>query len=127
MAGGANKGNVEVLIDQLPAFPDNITSGQKGRYWIALVAPRNAILDGLSNWPRIRKMVQRLPKELRPEAIPFSHAIAINDAGEVVANLQDPRARYASITSVLETDKYLYLGSVAMRTLGRLEKKDAGL
>ena len=35
--GGPGKGKSEPLIENLPAFPDNISTGLDGRFWIAFV------------------------------------------------------------------------------------------
>ena len=106
---GPNAGSTEVVIDNLPGFPDNINRGDDGRFWIGLVAPRDAKLDGLSDKPFLRKVVQRLPAFLRPNAVPSSHVLAINGDGEVLHSLQDPAARYPAMTGVCETDQRLYL------------------
>ena len=106
---GPAAGQTEVLVDNLPGFPDNINNGLDGRFWIGLVAPRVGILDTLSDKPFLRKVVQRLPAGLRPKAEPYAHVIAINGEGQVVANLRDPAARFPSITGVLETPSSLYL------------------
>ncbi|NNF41059.1 MAG: strictosidine synthase family protein, partial [Woeseiaceae bacterium] len=42
---GERRGQTEVLLDNLPGFPDNLKSGAQGRFWLGLAAPRNAILD----------------------------------------------------------------------------------
>ena len=117
---GNQKGLLEALLSSLPAFPDNLTRGLNGRYWLGLVSPRNPMLDAISDKPFLRKMVQRLPGFIRPKAQCYSHVIAIDDAGNVVSNLQDPEAAYAINTSVLETPEYLYIGSLMEDTLGRL-------
>ncbi len=39
---GPNKGRTEPLIENLPGFPDNLTAGRDGRYWIGLVSPATA-------------------------------------------------------------------------------------
>jgi hypothetical protein len=43
-----------IIIGNLPAFPDNINNGLSDRFWIGLVAPRNALLDARSDWPFAR-------------------------------------------------------------------------
>ena len=106
---GPDAGKTDVVLDNLPGFPDNINGGSDGRFWIGLIAPRDAKLDGLSDKPFLRKMVQRLPAFLRPAAVPSSHVIAINGDGDVLANLQDTAARYPSMTGVCETGQRLYL------------------
>ena len=121
---GPAAGSTEVLLDNLPGFPDNINNGLNGRFWIGLVAPRNETLDALSGSPFLRKVVQRLPATMRPRAIPSSHVIAITGEGDVLMNLQDPAARFPSLTGVFETRDALYLTALFGRELGVLHKKD---
>lgn len=121
---GPAAGTTEVIIDNLPGFPDNINNGLNGRFWIGLVAPRIASLDALSTRPFLRKIVQRLPGIMRPRALPSSHVIAITGDGLVLMNLQDPAARFASLTGVLETRDALYLTALFGNQLGVLRKKD---
>jgi sugar lactone lactonase YvrE len=119
---GPNKGTWKPLIESLPAFPDNISVGFDGRFWIALVSPRNPLLDSLSDKPLIRKMIQRLPEAIKPKAVPYGHIIAINENGKVVADLQDPAAACPINTGVTETDQYLYIGSLSTDFIARLPK-----
>ncbi len=121
---GPRAGETEVVLDNLPAFPDNVTAGMQGRFWVGLIAPRVAALDELSDKPALRKVVQRLPAVLRPKAVPYSHVIAINGDGEVLMNLRDPAARLPSLTAVLETPDALYLATLFGHRLGRLDKRD---
>ena len=121
---GPRSGETEVIIDNLPGFPDNINNGLNGRFWIGLVSPRNALLDKLSNKPFIRKIVQRLPAFVRPKAVPSSHVIAIDGDGDVLMNLQDPAARFPALTGVFETRDALYLTSLFGNELARLDKQD---
>jgi sugar lactone lactonase YvrE len=106
---GPDAGTTEVIVDNLPGFPDNINNGNEGRFWIGLIAPRDSKLDGLSDKPFLRKVVQRLPAFLRPAAVPSSHVIAIDGNGTVLSSLQDPAARYPAMTGVCETERRLYL------------------
>ena len=106
---GPDAGTTEVIIDNLPGFPDNINNGEDGRFWVGLVAPRDSKLDGLSDKPFLRKVVQRLPAFLRPAAVPSSHVVAIDGDGNVQMSLQDPGARFPAMTGVCETGQRLYL------------------
>lgn len=121
---GDAQGTTEVLLDNLPGFPDNIKNGMNGRFWIGFAAPRNQLLDSLSDRPYVRKIVQRLPPEVRPQAEPFSHVIAINGDGQVLMNLHDPSARFPTLTGVLETRRYLYLTTLFGHSLPRIRKSD---
>jgi len=124
---GPKKGKTEPLIEALPGFPDNISTGLDGRYWVALVSPRNKLVDNLADKPFLRKMVQRMPAFLRPKAVPYGHIIAIDGNGKVLQNLQDPKGTYPINTSVTESKDYLYIGSLVAPVLARLPKAKAGL
>lgn len=124
---GPEKGQTEPFIEGLPSFPDNISTGLNGRYWVALVSPRSKQLDRISEKPFLRKVVQRLPAFMRPAARPYGHIIALDESGKVVEDLQDPDAAYPINTSITETQSYLYIGSLFTTVLGRLPKANAGL
>lgn len=121
---GPAAGSTEVILDNLPGFPDNINNGLNGRYWIGLVAPRNDLLDRLSGRPFLRKIVQRLPAAFRPAAIPSSHVIAITGDGQVLENLQDTAARFPALTGVYEARDALYLTALFGNELGVVDKRD---
>ena len=78
---GDRAGTSEVLIDNLPGFPDNIVRGRDGRFWVGLVSPRSQQLDDMSASPFLRKIVQRLPASVRPQAVPYSHVFAMDKDG----------------------------------------------
>jgi len=121
---GDRKGSTEVLLDNLPGFPDNLKSGAQGRFWLGLAAPRNHLLDQISDRPFVRKIVQRLPEFLRPKAVPSSHVIAFDGDGAILMNLHDARARFPTLTGVLETNGALYLTTLFGDQLPRLDKQD---
>jgi sugar lactone lactonase YvrE len=121
---GPDAGRTEVLMDNLPGFPDNINNGFNDRFWVGLVAPRVDILDTLSDKPFLRKVVQRLPASVRPKAEPYSHVFAIDGDGEVLINLRDPAARFPSLTGVYETRNSLYLTRLFGNELPVLNKEN---
>ena len=121
---GPDAGKTEVVIDNLPGFPDNINNGLNGRLWIGLVFPRNQLIDDLSGRPWARKMIPRLPAALRPQPVATSHVIAINADGQVLMNLQDTAATMPALTGVYETRDTLWLTSLLGNRVGRLDKRN---
>lgn len=117
-------GQRELVIDNLPDFPDNLNNGLQGRIWVGLIAPRSALLDRLAGSPFLRTVVQRLPAALRPAAEPHSHVIAIDVDGQVLMNLRDSAARLPALTGVVETTDALYLTTLFGSAAGRLDKRD---
>ena len=104
-------------IDYLPGFPDNLSRGLDGKYWLGLVSPRNKLLDAVSDKPWAREMIQRLPKAIRPKATFYSHVVAFDDKANIVENLQDPTGGYPTNTGVLETKNALYISSLTAKVL----------
>jgi sugar lactone lactonase YvrE len=121
---GPYMGTTEVLLENLPGFGDNLKSGLSGRFWLGFAAPRKAIVDKLSDKPWLRKLIMRLPEFVRPEAELSSHVIAFNADGEILMNMQDPDARYPTLTGVLETRRNLYLTTLYGNTLPVIAKQD---
>lgn len=120
---GPRQGVVEVVIDNLPGFPDNINRAQDpDHFWLGLVSPRAAALDALAPHPWLRKVVQRLPSVLRPQATDYGHVVKITSSGEVIENWQDPAGAYAQTTGVLETADYWYISSLAAAGVARLPR-----
>jgi len=124
---GPKKGTSDTLVDALPAFPDNITRGLDGRYWVALISPRNPLVDKLAESPFVRKMIQRMPSFMRPKAESYGHIIAIDGNGKILMDLQDPQTKYPQNTAVTETNDFLYIGSLSTTVLARLPKEKIGL
>lgn len=118
---GEKKGQAEILIDNLPGFPDNISSNGNDKFWLALVTPRNPLLDKLLPRPFLRKVVLRLPEFLQPAPERYGFVLALNRDGQVVENLQDPSGKaFALISNVLEYQGKLYLGSIGEDAVGRI-------
>ena len=117
---GAKQGQAEIFMDNLPGFPDGISSNGKDKFWLALVAPRDALLDKLLPHPFLRKVVARLPKFLQPAPKRYSFVLGLDLHGYVVDNLQDGSLKcYAEIANAVERSGALYFGSIGESTVGR--------
>jgi len=117
---GANAGKSEIFIDNLPGFPDGISSNGKDRFWLALVTPRDATLDKLLPHPFLRKTVWRLPPFLRPAPKRYSFVLGLDTNGRVVENLQNGASDcYAQIANAVEQEGFLYFGSIGEAAVGR--------
>jgi len=110
---GEKKGSSEPFIENLPGFPDGISSNGKGIYWLALPTVRNPVIDKMADKPFLRKVVTRLPHWMQPTNARYAFILGLNTEGEVVYNLQEPNGNpFAMITSIQEHDGTLYLGSL---------------
>src|SRR5829696_7588829 len=114
-------GQNDIFIDNLPGFPDGISSNGRDKFWLALVTPRQALFDRtLLPSPFLRKVVIRLPKFLQPAPQRYSFVVALDQNGRVIENLQNGSPDcYAEIANVVEHNNTLYFGSIAEDTIGR--------
>jgi len=113
-------GQSDIFIDNLPGFPDGITSNGKGKFWLALVTPRDATLDKLLPYPFLRKVVMRLPQFLQPAPKRYSFVLGLDLKGQVTDNLQNGAPDcYAQIANAVQRDGSLYFGTIGENTVGR--------
>lgn len=118
---GEKAGTHDVFIDNLPGFPDNITFNGKDRFWLAMAAPRDPLLDDMAGKPMLRKVVARLPAWMQPAPKQHGLAVGLDLDGKVIANLQYAAAdAFAPVTSVREQGSWLYFGSLTENAVGRM-------
>ena len=101
-----------IVLDNLPGYPDNLMRGLDGRIWLGLAKPRSATVDALADKPWLRKLTLRLPRALWPVPKAYGHVIAFNEAGRIVADLQDPSGAWPETTGITETRERLYVQSL---------------
>jgi sugar lactone lactonase YvrE len=117
---GPKQGRSEIFIDNLPGFPDGVSSNGHDKFWLALVTPRDKTLDKLLPHPFLRKALLRLPAFLQPAPKRYSFVLGLDFNGKVIANLQDGSTEcYAQIANAVERGGSLYFGSIGEATVGR--------
>jgi len=125
---GPKAGQVDVFVDNLPGWPDNVTFNGTNTFWVALAYPRHQALEALSSSPFQRKLMMRLPNALAwvPEFHNSMHResyglfVGIDLDGNITHFSDASSGEIGLLTSVLEHDGYLYLGSLLSNYIGRL-------
>ncbi|MDZ7893279.1 MAG: SMP-30/gluconolactonase/LRE family protein [Rhodoferax sp.] len=112
----------QVLLDNLPGYPDNLMRGLDGKIWLGFAKPRNPTVDDMAGKPWLRSLTLRLPRVLWPIPKAYGHVIAFTEDGKVVADLQDPSGSYPETTAITETKDRLYVQSLHAHGLGWLPK-----
>ena len=117
---GPRAGTLTPLAVNLPAMPDNLSTGADGRIWCAMVTPANPIADRLAAGPPLlRKMVWRLPKPLQPKPAAVVWVVAFDpDTGEAVAGLRTTHPSFSMVTGLVEAGGRLWMGSIGAPYLG---------
>ena len=123
---GPKAGTHDIFIDNLPGLPDNLSFNGRDRFWVALYAPRNALLDATAPHPFIRMMIARAMTVLPKPVEKRGFALGLDLQGKVIANLQDgSNGNYSPITTVREYGEWLYFGSLKAKNMVRLPLANA--
>jgi len=111
-------GEPVVLLD-LPAYPDNLSSVGDGTYWVALPSPRVAIAERLLPHPRVRQFAALLPDRLQPQPKRYGLVALVDGDGRLLRALHGPAGRYHMITGVRQHGDDLWLGSLTEPAVAR--------
>ncbi len=121
---GPRKGEREIVLSNLPGFPDNINDLPDGTFLLGLISKRSAWLDANADNPFMRKLAMRLPAALRPKAENHGFIIHLSASGEVLQTWQDPSGDYPQTTgAMIAPDGYLYVSSLSATELARTKLK----
>jgi sugar lactone lactonase YvrE len=106
-------GSSSVFVDNLPGFPDNVSTGSDGLFWVAMGSPRDPALDRLLPMrPALRKALWAMPDKLLPKPQHTVWVQAYGPSGELVHDLQAPADRFSFVTGVREQGGTVALGSL---------------
>ncbi|MDB5554407.1 MAG: transporter permease [Rhizobium sp.] len=120
---GPKKGQREVIIENLPGYPDNINRSSDGNYWCALCGMRSPVFDLALRMPDFRRrMVQKVGRDdwLYPN-MNTGCVIKFDAKGNILDVLWDRAGdNHPMITSIREHKGYLYLGGIYNNRVGRI-------
>jgi sugar lactone lactonase YvrE len=119
---GPKTGQTEIFLDNLPGFPDGISSNRKGIFWLAMPTLRNPLLDALHSKPWLKNFLAKLPKWTLPKPQNYGLVVALDEQGTILGSLHDQSGTHLKeITSAQQVGDYLYLGSLHGDRIGRLK------
>ena len=119
---GEKAGTSDIFIDNLPGFPDGISRGEDGSFWLAIPSPRNPVLDDAHSKPWLKNIFAKLPEWASPGAIKMGMIIKLDNGGNIIASYQDTSGEHISmVTSVEQVGDVLYIGSLTEPQIGRLD------
>lgn len=125
---GPKAGQSEPFVPSLPGGPDNITFNGKDTYWVALAYPRFPRLEALASQPFKKKLMMRLPRFLAlvPEFFnglnlpTFGLLVGVDMDGNITHFMDAKDNSIGMVTSVLEHEGHLYLGSLMSDYVARI-------
>jgi sugar lactone lactonase YvrE len=119
---GERAGRQDTFVDNLPGFPDNISTGTDGLIWVSQASPRDPMLDRLLPRPPVlRSLVWALPERIQPQPVRTVWVLAYAPDGTLVQDLQGPGDHYHMVTGVREHADRVWLGSLTETALAVLD------
>lgn len=125
---GERKGRTETFIDNLPGGPDNINLAPDGSFWIALIKVTSDGFEFVHTSKALKHLLATFPKLF--QLVKGSHkkasVVKVAADGKIIDKFDDPNGKVISfVTSALEFEDYLYLGSLNTNFIGKLPLKAA--
>jgi ribose transport system permease protein len=118
---GPRKGQTDVVIDDLPGYPDNINRASDGTYWCAFVGMRSPTFDLMLSLPGVRR---RMISRVAPDNWLFANTnagclIKFDDSGKIIQSLWDRKGdSHSHITSMREHKGRLFIGGLRNNRVG---------
>ncbi|XP_009605180.1 protein STRICTOSIDINE SYNTHASE-LIKE 6-like [Nicotiana tomentosiformis] len=119
---GERKGSVDVFVENLPGYPDNIRYDGDGHYWIAFATAKTYSWDLAQRYPFIRKIMAIMVKYIgQPHAEKNGGVISVDLQGNPVEHYYD--RDLTMVSSATKIGEHLYCGSVKSPYMLRLNLK----
>ena len=103
----------DLLVSDLPGYPDNIARGSDGLIWVTIASPTDPLVERLQHAPGwLQRSVTRVPDALQPKPRRTVRVQAYDDQGRLVHDVDIDTPRYHMVTGVREHDGVVWLGSL---------------
>lgn len=125
---GPKKGRTEVVIADLPGYPDNINRASDGTFWLAMIGMRTPAFDLSQRMPGFRR---RMAMQVARDQWVFPNlntggVIKFDLTGQVLQSLWDGEGgSHPQVTSMREHKGWLYLGGIFNNRIGRIRLQGA--
>ncbi|XP_054790235.1 protein STRICTOSIDINE SYNTHASE-LIKE 4-like isoform X1 [Prosopis cineraria] len=120
---GEKKDKTETFIDNLPGGPDNIHLAPDGSFWIAMLQVTDEKLGFVHSWKVLKHLVASFPTLINVVRGIYKKAMVVNvgSDGEIIRIFDDDEGKVMNfVTSALEFEDHLYLGSLNSNFIGKL-------
>ncbi|WP_110181502.1 SMP-30/gluconolactonase/LRE family protein [Nocardioides solisilvae] len=123
---GDRAGERDLLCDDLPGYPDNVSRGTDGLLWVTVASPRDALVERLQRAPvPVRRAVTRIPEALQPKPRRTIRVQAFDDEGRLVHDLDVVHPGFHMVTGVREHHGRVWMGSLHEPAVAVLDLTEA--
>ncbi|MGV1009189.1 MAG: SMP-30/gluconolactonase/LRE family protein [Dermatophilaceae bacterium] len=110
---GPAAGTRDLLVTDLPGYPDNIARGSDGLIWVSITSPTDPVAEAVHRLPHwLRRPIAHLPERVQPQPKRTVRVHAYASDGILVHDLDLPADRFHMVTGVREHEGRVWLGSL---------------
>lgn len=114
---GERAGTRDLLVEDLPGYPDNIARGSDGLIWVAIASPVDPVVELISRGPLwLRRAVTRIPERLQPQPKRTVRVQAYDADGRLVhdhdVHPEEHGTAFHMVTGVREHEGRVWMGSL---------------
>ncbi len=126
---GERAGTRDLLVEDLPGYPDNIALGSDGLIWVTIASPVDPLVERLRERAPmvVRKTVTRVPSALQPKPKQTVRVQAFDATGALVHDVDADAGSYHMVTGVREHEGEVWLGSLEEPALAVVSLADVGV
>jgi sugar lactone lactonase YvrE len=115
----------DLLVADLPGYPDNIARGSDGLIWVTLASPADAVVERLQRAPGwLQRVVTKVPERVQPRPRRTVRVQAYDDQGGLVHDIDIDTPHFHMVTGVREHDGVVWLGSLHEPAVARFRVTD---
>lgn len=120
---GAKGFQSKYFLENIPGFPDNITTDSDGNFWLAINTTRNPILNWLHRHPFIKNQFAKIPLPLWPKPKKVGIIVKLSPEGKVLDGYIDNSGKIFSVSSVLKNKDNLFIGTLKGHAVWKLQEQ----
>ncbi|MTB51849.1 SMP-30/gluconolactonase/LRE family protein [Lewinella sp. W8] len=109
---GPKAGSHDIFIEGLSGWPDGISLGSDGNFYLTLISPRTGLHDFILPRPWTRRLTTKLPRSWWPKPVKGNQILALSDGGEMLQFWTDLSPEFSGISSVERKGDSLLLGTL---------------
>lgn len=103
----------EPFVTDLPGYPNNLSRGSDGLLWVSIASPTTPIVEWLKRAPMwVRQAITKIPERLQPNPKRVVRALAYDDDGRLVHDVDIKTRKYHMVTGCREFEGRLWMGSL---------------
>jgi sugar lactone lactonase YvrE len=117
---GPRAGTRDLLVGDLPGYPDNIALGSDGLIWVTIASPLDPVVETIRDkGPMfLRKAATRLPGPLQPKPKRTARVQAYDVEGRLVHDVDADPTSYHMVVGVREHQGRIFMGSLEEDAVG---------